>query len=120
MGKAGRAASAVRPTFSMGAGLMFGNMFGKHKASPQKVVNGRFEIEQDGQVAYLEYNLAGKVLQLIHSEVPEALRGHGVASTLAQSALDWAREHQVKVDVICPSVAAYLEKHPEYSDLVLR
>ncbi|MGC2698480.1 MAG: GNAT family N-acetyltransferase [Candidatus Angelobacter sp.] len=95
-------------------------MFGKPKQSPQQVVNGRFEIERDGHIAYLEYNLAGKVLQLIHSEVPEALRGQGIASTLAQSALDWAREHEVKVDVICPSVAAYLEKHAEYKDLILK
>ncbi len=93
-------------------------MFGRSK-TPQQVTNGRFEIEQDGHVAYLEYNLAGKVLQLIHSEVPEALRGRGLASELAKSALEWAREHAVKVDVICPSVAAYIEKHPEYRDLVL-
>jgi len=93
-------------------------MFGRPK-SAQQVTNGRFEIEQDGQIAYLEYNLAGKVLQLIHSEVPEALRGRGVAAELAKSALEWARENGVKVDVICPSVAAYIEKHPEYSDLVL-
>jgi uncharacterized protein len=85
----------------------------------EQVTNGRFEIEQDGHTAYLEYNLTGKVLQLIHSEVPEALRGRGIASELASSALNWAREHGVKVDVICPSVAAYIEKHPEYSDLVL-
>jgi uncharacterized protein len=89
------------------------------RQSAQQVTNGRFEIEQDGHVGYLEYNLAGKVLQLIHSEVPEALRGRGVASELAKSALDWARQNGVKVDVICPSVAAYIEKHPEYSDLVL-
>ncbi len=84
------------------------------------VVNGRFEIERDGHIAYLEYNLAGKVLQLIHSEVPQALRGHGLAPELAKAALEWAREHNIKVDVICPSVADYLEKHPEYSDLVVR
>jgi predicted GNAT family acetyltransferase len=95
-------------------------VFGKPKRSPQQVVNGRFELELDGHVAWLEYNLTGKVLQLIHSEVPDAMRGKGVSATLAQSALDWAREHGVQVDVICPSVAAFLEKHPEYSDLVLR
>jgi hypothetical protein len=94
-------------------------MFGRSKPSPQQVTSGRFEIERDGHLAYLEYTLAGKVLQLIHSEVPPELRGHGVASELAQSALEWAREHGVKVDVVCPSVAAYLEKHPEYADLVL-
>ena len=95
-------------------------MFGHGKPSPQQVVSGRFEIERDGHLAYLEYTLAGKVLQLIHSEVPADMRGQGVASELAHSALEWAREHGVKVDVICPSVAAYLEKHPEYADLVLR
>ena len=95
-------------------------MFRGSKGAPQQVTSGRFEIERDGHVAYLEYALAGKVLQLIHSEVPEALRGKGVASELARSALEWAREHGVKVDVICPSVAAYLEKHPEHAGLVVR
>jgi len=94
-------------------------MFGKRKPVPQQATSGRFEIERDGQVAYLEYTLAGKVLQLIHTEVPEALRSHGLASELAKSALDWARENKVQVDVICPSVAEYLGKHPEYSDLLL-
>lgn len=94
-------------------------MFSQRKPSLQQVISGRFEIERDGHLAYLEYTLAGKVLQLIHSEVPEAMRGQGVASELAHSALEWAREQGVKVDVICPSVAAYLEKHPEYADLVL-
>jgi predicted GNAT family acetyltransferase len=94
--------------------------FGRPKPLPQLSSNGRFELERDGEVAYLEYNLAGKVLQLIHTEVPELLRGKGMASALAESALAWAREHEVKVDVICPSVAAYLAKHPEYSDLVIK
>jgi uncharacterized protein len=94
-------------------------MFGKDKGVPQQVTGGRLEIERDGHVAWLEYALAGKVLQLIHSEVPEALRGEGIASELAHTALEWAREQGLKVDVICPSVAAYLEKHPEYANLVL-
>jgi predicted GNAT family acetyltransferase len=94
--------------------------FGRPKPQPQLVSNGRFELERDGQVAFLEYNLTGKVLQLIHTEVPEPLRGKGMASELAESAFQWAREHQVKVDVVCPSVAAYLKKHPEYSELVIK
>ena len=89
------------------------------KPSPQKVISGRLEIEREGHVAYLEYTLAGKILQLIHSEVPIALRGQGLGSELAQAAMDWAREQGLKVDVICPSVAEYLKKHPEYADLVL-
>jgi uncharacterized protein len=96
------------------------NILGNQKRSAQLVTNGRFEIERNGDVASLEYTLAGPVLELIHTEVPESMRGTGAASTLAESALQWAREHQVKVDVICPFVAEYLRIHPEYSDLVLR
>jgi predicted GNAT family acetyltransferase len=70
-------------------------------------------------VASLQYTIAGNVLALLHSEIPETLRGSGVASTLAQTAFDWARDHHMKVDVVCPFVAAFLETHPEYSDLVL-
>lgn len=100
---------------------MFGKqLFQKHSQSPQKVVNGRFELVRQGKTAYLEYNLAGNVLQLVHTEVPPESRGLGLATELAKSALDWARENHVKVDVICPVVMAYLDKHPEYSNLVVR
>ena len=75
----------------------------RHKRLPQqKVTTGRFEIERNGEVAYLEYTLSGNVLGLIHTEVPEKLRGMGLASSLAETALDWAREHNFKVDITCP------------------
>lgn len=86
----------------------------------QLVTTGRFELEQDGQVAYLEYALTGDVLELRHTEVPEALRGTGLSSALAKTAFEWARENNKKVDVVCPTVAGYLKNHPEYSDLLLR
>ncbi len=95
-------------------------LFGNNKPDPKLVTSGRFELERDGHVAYLEYKLAGDVLELSHTEVPEVLRGAGIASSLTQSALDWARENYKKVDVVCPLVARYLEEHPEYSDLILR
>jgi len=94
--------------------------FGRSKPIPQLVSNGRFELERDGHIAYLEYNLAGNILQLLHTEVPEELRSQGIAGELAKSALDWAREHKVKVDVVCPTVDGYVKKHPEYSDLLMR
>ena len=87
---------------------------------PQQVTTGRFEIEQDGRVAYLEYELSGSVITLSHTEIPKELRGKGLASELAKTALDWARERHLRVDVVCPSVAAYIERHPEYAALVMR
>lgn len=91
----------------------------RSETAKQQVTVGRFEIEQDGHIASLEYNFAGNVLQLIHTEVPKALQGMGMASELAHEALEWARAHGARVDVVCEFVADYLKKHPEYADLVL-
>jgi len=87
--------------------------------SVRNVTSGRVEIERDGQVAFLEYSLDGNVLELIHTEVPPALQGMGLASALAEKALNWAREKNYRVDIICPFVQQYITKHPEYSDLVM-
>jgi predicted GNAT family acetyltransferase len=86
----------------------------------QKVTTGRIEIERNGEVAYLEYSLSGNILELIHTAVPKRLRGMGLASSLAETALHWAREDKLQVDIICPSVQAYVVRHPEYSDLIIR
>lgn len=94
-------------------------MFGKGKKQHQ-VTTGRFELERDGKTAYLEYSLGAGVLALAHTEVPKEVRGQGLAAKLAESALEYARENALKVDVVCPSVAAYMAEHPEYSDLVIR
>jgi predicted GNAT family acetyltransferase len=93
----------------------------RHKPEPkQRVITGCLEIEQNGQIAYLEYSLDGNVLELTHTEVPEKLRGQGLASSLAETALKWARKDNLKVDIICPLAQEYVAKHPEYSDLVMR
>ena len=94
-------------------------LFGQKKRAPELVTTGRFELEHDGQVAYLQYTITGHVLELLHSEIPDSMRGSGVASTLSKTALDWARQNNMKVDVVCPFVAGFLRTHPEYSDLVL-
>ena len=83
------------------------------------VTTGRFEIERNGEVAYLEYSLSGNVLELIHTEVPKKLHRMGLASSLAETALQLARRKNLKIDIICPTVRKYVAKHPEYSDLVM-
>jgi predicted GNAT family acetyltransferase len=94
-------------------------IFRRKPAPLQEVTTGRFEIERNGEIAYLEYSLTGNILELIHTEVPEKLRHMGLASALAETALHWAREHSYKVDIVCPTVRQYVAKHSEYSDLVM-
>jgi uncharacterized protein len=79
----------------------------------------RFELEENGETAYLEFQLDKEGwITLWHTQVPEALRGRGLAGTLAKTALEYARDHQLKVDVICPLVASYVAKNPEFQGLV--
>jgi uncharacterized protein len=96
------------------------NIFRKKTRTPQKVTSGRFEIERNGEVAFLDYTLSGDVLGLIETEVPEKLRGLGLAASLAETALQYARENKLKVDIVCPLVQGYVSKHPEYADLIMK
>jgi predicted GNAT family acetyltransferase len=91
-------------------------------SSPVQVTNnsadGQFEIHDEDKVATLAYSEREGKIYLIHTEVPKPLEGHGYASALAKTALDYAREHQLTVVPFCPFVRAYLQRHPEYSSLV--
>jgi hypothetical protein len=78
----------------------------------------RFELEADGHVAFSNYKRDGNVLTILHTEVPKALEGRGVGSTLIRGALDIARSQGVKVVTLCPFAKSYVERHPEYADLV--
>lgn len=73
----------------------------------------RFELSVDGQIAFLEYRRGTHSIILKHTEVPETLRGRGIGAVLAKAALDTARAEGLRVNVQCPFVKAYLEKHPD-------
>jgi uncharacterized protein len=79
----------------------------------------RFEMTVDGAVAFVEYApRAGNTLELIHTEVPQALSGRGVGSRLAQAVLEHARGRGAGVVPTCEFMAAYIARHPEFRDLL--
>ncbi len=80
-----------------------------------RVTRSRFEIEEDGAVAYLEFETDSQGWMTIwHTEVPSALRGRGLATELARTAFEYAKQNELRVDVICPLASEFLRKHPEY------
>ena len=90
-------------------------------ASPEVRHNpsaSRFELQIDGQTAVLEYALQGDTITLVHTEVPAELEGRGFGSQLARAGLEYARKNGLKVVPVCEFVAGYIERHPEYQDLV--
>lgn len=78
----------------------------------------RFEVSADGHTAFLEYSEDGNRLELVHTEVPEALGGRGIAGDLARGALAYARARGMRVRVTCEFVRGWLERHPEERDVV--
>jgi predicted GNAT family acetyltransferase len=81
---------------------------------------GRFEIRTEQGTALLNYAHRGNDLDLIHTEVPQALEGRGYGATLTAAALDYARREGMKVIPSCPFVKAYLARHPEDAVLVVQ
>jgi predicted GNAT family acetyltransferase len=80
----------------------------------------RYEAVLDGALAgFLDYVVKHGRIALIHTEVPKAFEGHGVAAALTRYALDDARARGLMVIVICPYVRRYLETHPEDLDIVV-
>ena len=78
----------------------------------------RYELDVDGHLAAAYYRIADGVITFIHTEVPDALAGRGVGSKLIKGALDQVRAAGLKVVPQCPFVRAYIEKHPDYADLL--
>ena len=78
----------------------------------------RFELDADGHVAFSNYRREGGTLTVLHTEVPKELGGKGIGSALARGLLDIARAEKLKVAPLCPFVAGYIAKHPEYADLL--
>lgn len=78
----------------------------------------RFEASLNGEVAFAEYRLESDAMVLPHTVVPDAFAGRGVGGALARAALDYAQAHRLKVKPSCSFVAAYIQKHPEFHELV--
>jgi len=78
----------------------------------------RFHAEIDGHRARLDYLRHDRTLNLVHTEVDPALRGKGVGEAVVRHALDTARLQGLKVIPTCPFVKKFVERHPEYQDLV--
>jgi len=79
----------------------------------------RYEIVLGGEVAgVLHYRRHGESIELMHTEIDQSFEGRGLASRLAAAALEDARRRATPVEVSCPFVSSYVERHPEYNDLL--
>lgn len=79
----------------------------------------RFEVTVDGRTAVCEYKLVKDRIIYTHTEVPVALEGKGIGSLLAKTALAYAKTESLKIMPLCPYIAGYIKRHPEYKPFLM-
>jgi predicted GNAT family acetyltransferase len=78
----------------------------------------RFVTTVDGQEGFVEYAEGEGTLTITHTIVPPAIGGRGIAGQLVRAALEHARANGLKVVPRCSYAADYVQRHPEYADLL--
>lgn len=80
----------------------------------------QYEMHVEGKVVKIEYIRAKHKIYLTHTEVPKSLEGRGLATSIVQKVLEDIDKKELTLIPLCPFVAAYIKKHPEWKRLVLR
>ena len=79
----------------------------------------RYEVLVGDELAgFAEYDLTDGGIAFTHTVVDDAYEGQGIGSALARAVLDDARDRGLRVTPRCSFLKAYMERHPEYLDLM--
>ncbi|GAA3335889.1 GNAT family N-acetyltransferase [Amorphoplanes nipponensis] len=76
--------------------------------------------ETNALAGVLTYQLTGTIIAYTHTKVEPEFEGRGVGSALARAAMEDARGKGRTVVPICPFLSGWLDRHPEYENLVAR
>ncbi len=78
----------------------------------------RYEYQLEHGVALVEYIKTQNKIYLTHTEVPSKYEGQGIASSLVRDVLGEVEKTGLKLVPLCPYVAAYIKRHPEWKKLL--
>ena len=72
----------------------------------------------DTAVGGVTYSRVGDRLVLQAAAVYPEFRGQGIATEMIRQVLDDVRSHGEKVTNLCPIVRTFVDKHPQYEDVI--
>ncbi len=75
----------------------------------------RYELRTGEHLSVADYQLRGNDLRITHVEVPEALRGKGIAAELMKGVVEDASAKGLNIVPICPYAVTYMQRHPQTS-----
>jgi len=79
----------------------------------------RYEARVGTQLAgWVDYRRLGRRLVAIHTEVPPAFAGRGIASALVRRVIEDARRGGERISPLCPLFVAHFARHPEDADVL--
>jgi uncharacterized protein len=79
----------------------------------------RFTVAVDGKtVGFTEYTDESGSRVFPHTEVDQEFGGRGLATIVIGEAVAQTKAEGLRIVPMCPTVKAYIDKHPEYADLV--
>ena len=80
----------------------------------------RYEIRDGEQLlGHADYERRGDTVVFTHTEVDPDAGQSGLGSTLVRAALDDVRSRGGKVIPRCPFVRGWIDRNPQYADLVV-
>lgn len=77
-----------------------------------------FELKVGEYKTFIEYKERDKKIWLIHTEAPVELQGKGAATAVIEKTLAYIEDNGYKLIPLCPLVAAYLKRHPDWNRIV--
>jgi predicted GNAT family acetyltransferase len=82
-------------------------------------VRVRYEVYVGSVLAgHAAYRCRPGLVTVLHREIDTAFEGRGVGSELIRRMLDDIRSREARVLAVCPFGRGFLQRHPEYVDVV--
>jgi uncharacterized protein len=79
----------------------------------------RYEAFVEGAPAgFADYHAQPGLITVLHTEIDPSFEGRGVGSAFVRGMLDDIHSQGARVLPVCPFVRAFLQRHPEYAELV--